>query len=71
MDYVNNWNNVTKKRKVGNDNSLSNKKRKSKNPKVSVDNVDTDLTEEYMCKLKQYEKMFELPPITKKNGFLW
>ena len=59
-------NNVTKKRKVAND-SPTNKKGKSKNPKVPVDNVKTDLTEEYMCKLKEYEKLFELPPITKNR----
>ena len=60
-------NNVSNKRSPGNDNSQSNKKRKLSKSKVSVHTVDTDLTEDYMSKLKEYENMFELPPITKNR----
>ena len=56
---------VTKKRNVVNDNSRSNKKAKLTKSKGAVPTVDTDLTEEYMSKLKEYEKMLELPTITK------
>ena len=56
-----------KKRIVVNDNSRSNKKAKLTKSKGAVPTVDTDLTEEYMSKLKEYEKMLELPPITKNR----
>ena len=50
-----------------NDNSASKKKAKLTKSKAAVHTVDTDLTEEYMSKLKEYEKMLELPPITKNR----
>ena len=60
-----------KKRKITTVTSASNKKKKNnKSPIVTqpaVKGGDLDLTAEYSSMLKKYEKMFELPPITKNH----